>query len=141
MEGYNPMAKAIENYKPEFDEKLLIQDELARLVENLSTSKVTELLNALLENGPQSTSVIVEKMNNPSTRQGIENLARFLGLAGQLDPKLLRGLQSGLSATSEILGSKRSPTFMELFRTMRSAEVRRGIAMGLAFVAGIGSKS
>ncbi|MDA8101587.1 MAG: DUF1641 domain-containing protein [Nitrospiraceae bacterium] len=115
--------------------------EFARLRENLVDSGVVELVNGLLEEGPNALAIVMERMDNPSTRQGVENLARFLGLAGQLDPAILTGVQAGLREGAAEVKRVGTPKLSELMRSLADPKVRKGIAIGLAMLRGLGGGS
>ncbi|MDA8374196.1 MAG: DUF1641 domain-containing protein [Actinomycetota bacterium] len=115
--------------------------EFARLRENLVDSGVVELVNGLLEEGPNALAIVMERMDNPSTRQGVENLARFLGLAGQLDPEILIGVQAGLREGAAEVRRAGTPKLSELMRSLADPKVRKGIAIGLAMLRGLGGWS
>ncbi|MDA8386595.1 MAG: DUF1641 domain-containing protein [Actinomycetota bacterium] len=115
--------------------------EFARLRENLVESGLVELLNGLLEEGPAALAVVMDRMDNPSTRQGVENLARFMGLAGQLDPSILKGVQQGLRESAAEAARTSSPKFSEIVRSLGDPKVRKGLAIGLAMLRGLGGGS
>ncbi len=115
--------------------------EFARLRENLVDYGVVELVNGLLEEGPNALAIVMERMDNPSTRQGVENLARFLGLAGQLDPEILIGVQAGLREGAAEVRRAGTPKLSELMRSLADPKVRKGIAIGLAMLRGLGGWS
>ncbi|MDA8278291.1 MAG: DUF1641 domain-containing protein [Actinomycetota bacterium] len=110
-------------------------DQLARLIENLRDSDLIDLLNGILEDGCDAGSAILEKMNNEQTRQGIENLVRFLSIAGNLDPRILKALSYGLGGAAEALDRGEPPSLRKLFKKARTPEVRRSldIVLSLAF--------
>ncbi len=110
-------------------------DQLARLLENLRDSDLIDLLNGILEEGCDAGSAILEKMNNEKTRQGIENLVRFLSIAGNLDPRILKALSDGLGGAAEALDRSEPPSLRQLFKKVRTPEVRRSldIVLSLAF--------
>ncbi len=110
-------------------------DQLARLIENLRDSDLIDLLNGILEDGCDAGSAILEKMNNEQTRQGIENLVRFLSIAGNLDPRILKALSYGLGGAAEALDREEPPSLRKLFKKARTPEVRRSldIVLSLAF--------
>lgn len=115
--------------------------EFARLRENLVDSGVVELVNGLLEEGPNALAIVMERMDNPSTRQGVENLARFLGIAGQLDPEILKGVQAGLREGAAEARRAATPKLSEIVRSLGDPKVRKGIAVGLAMLRGLGGGS
>lgn len=115
--------------------------EFARLRENLVDSGVVELVNGLLEEGPNALAIVMERMDNPSTRQGVENLARFLGIAGQLDPDILKGVQAGLREGAAEVRRAGAPKLSEILRSLGDPKVRKGIAIGLAMLRGLGGGS
>ncbi|MDA8195709.1 MAG: DUF1641 domain-containing protein [Actinomycetota bacterium] len=110
-------------------------DQLARLIENLRDSDLIDLLNGILEEGCDAVSAILEKMNNEKTRQGVENLVRFLSIAGNLDPRILKALSDGLGGASEALDRGEPPSLRQLLKKARTPEVRRSldIVLSLAF--------
>lgn len=113
-------------------------DQLARLLENLRDSDLIDLLNGILEEGCYAGSAILEKMNNEKTRQGIENLVRFLSIAGNLDPRILKALNDGLGGVSEALDRSEPLSLRQLIKKARTPEVRRSLDIVLSLAFGIG---
>ena len=116
-----------------------IGEELGRLRENLGTSHLLELLNGLLELGPEAAAVVLDRMDNPGTRRGLENLVRILEIVGDLDPIMLTGLGNGLRIGAIEAHARTAPSFVSVIKSVVTPEFRKGIAVGIAILRGLGS--
>ena len=133
------MAKPLSRVVPAGPGYEDLEDSLGRLRQNMVSSGLVELLNQILEGGPDAAAVILSHAEKESTKRGIENLLTFLGIASSVDSRLLRGVRQGLIESARAARDPEPPSFLALARTLGDRKVRRGLAVALAMLRGLGS--
>ena len=113
-------------------------DELARLKENLSTSRITELFNAILEEGTHSTELLFDGLNVAMTAQKVENIGRMIAILMRLEPSLIARLANAATNAGRASSVSTSSSMIGIWRSLRSAETMRGLRIAIAFLTGLG---
>jgi len=104
-----------------------------------SPSRREEVLESLRTHGSDALAVVLARLDTPSGRATVTRLAKLVTLLGAPREELLSAVARGLARADAAAADPTVPTWRELMRRARAPEVRRGVAVGVALLAGLGA--
>jgi hypothetical protein len=102
-------------------------------------SRLEELRAALSSHGSDALAVVLARLDTPAGRATVTRLAKLLSLLGAPREELLEAVGRGLASADAVAADPTVPSWRDLARRARAPEVRRGVAVGIALLAGIGT--
>jgi uncharacterized protein YjgD (DUF1641 family) len=102
------------------------------VLQGLHDQGVLELLRGALGGGNKILEIVVDATKTPEAIRGIRNLVIMTKVLGSMDPELLKKLTEAIP--DFLVGTAKAqetepPRFWEVFRILRSKNLRRGLAV------------
>jgi uncharacterized protein YjgD (DUF1641 family) len=102
------------------------------VLQALHDQGILEVLRGVLGGGNKILEIVVDASKTPEAIRGIRNLVIMTKILGSMDPELLKKFAE---ATPDVLVAAakaqetKPPGFWEVFRILRSKNLRRGLAV------------
>ena len=123
------LRSRLEKAPDEHAEALLASFEV---LQALHDQGVLEILRGVLGGGNKILEIFVDASKTPEAIRGIRNLIIITKILGSMDPELLKKIAEAipdvLEATAKAQVTK-PPGFWEVFRVLRSKNLRRGLVV------------
>jgi uncharacterized protein YjgD (DUF1641 family) len=102
------------------------------VLQALHDQGVLELLRGVLGGGNKILEIVVDAAKTPEAIRGIRNLVIITKVLGSMDPELLKKLTEAIPDV--LVGVAKAqetepPGFLEVFRILRSKNLRRGLVV------------
>jgi uncharacterized protein YjgD (DUF1641 family) len=102
------------------------------VLQALHDQGVLEILRGVLSGGNKILEIAVDASKTPEAIRGIRNLMIITKILGSMDPELLKKLAQAIPDV--LVGEAKAqetepPGFWEVFRILRSKNLRRGLAV------------
>lgn len=118
--------------------------EIFDLIEHLQKRGVLDMGTSLFAQGDKVLDVIVKTLDSKETTNSIKNLLLMVGTLGtlnvqQLEPLILK-VNAGIAKVAELDEKREQEGYFTLLRSLNDPEVKRAMAVGAAFLKGLGVK-
>lgn len=119
-------------------------DSLFEILKHLKDRGVLEMVTALFAQGDKVMDILVKTVDNDETTNTMKNLLLMLGTLGtlnvqQLEPLILK-VNTGIARIAELDEKEGKMGYFTLLRTLNDPDVKRAMAVGVAFMKGLGEK-
>ncbi|WP_227396375.1 DUF1641 domain-containing protein [Jeotgalibacillus aurantiacus] len=118
--------------------------ELFDVLEQLQKREILQTLKSLFAKGDEVMDILVKTADSKETANSIKNLLLLLGTLGtlnvqQLEPLILK-VNAGIARVAELDEKKEQQGYVTLLKSLNDPEVKRAMAVGAAFLKGLGIK-
>ncbi|KIL51213.1 hypothetical protein KP77_07250 [Jeotgalibacillus alimentarius] len=118
--------------------------EIFDMIEHMQKRGVLDMGTSLFAEGDKVLDVIVKTLDSKETTNSIKNLLLMVGTLGtlnvqQLEPLILK-VNKGIARVAELDEKNEQGGYFTLLRSLNDPEVKRAMAVGAAFLKGLGFK-
>jgi uncharacterized protein YjgD (DUF1641 family) len=99
---------------------------------------VLNLIRGLLAAGAPLVDVVTASLNTPESIRSIRNVLLLGKLLGNLPPEALQSMLDAMISAMNRPAGQKPPGILELLRRMRSENSRRGLAVAIELIEGLG---
>ncbi|KIL51906.1 hypothetical protein KP78_02760 [Jeotgalibacillus soli] len=119
-------------------------EETFGILKHMQDRGVLNLLNGLFAQGDKVLDILVKTADTPETANSLKNLLLMLGTLGtlnvqQLEPVILK-MNTGIARVAELGEKEEKAGYRTLLRSLNDPEIKRAMAVGVAFLKGLGEK-
>ncbi|TFE02107.1 DUF1641 domain-containing protein [Jeotgalibacillus salarius] len=118
--------------------------EIFDMIEHMQKRGVLDMGTSLFAEGDKVMDVIVKTLDSEETTNSLKNLLLMVGTLGtlnvqQLEPLILK-VNAGIARVAELDEKQEQEGYFTLLRSLNDPEVKRAMAVGAAFLKGLGVK-